>query len=246
MIISSLDNKKIKLINSLKIAKNRRELGLFVIEGMHLVKEAYQNNCLQEVYLLENQQLEFTFDLPINYVTIEVMKKITSLKTPSNILGICKIQNGLKPLGNRLLILDGIQDPGNLGTIIRSASAFSVDTIILSPTCVDLYNEKVIRSTQGMFLKMNFLVEDLITVIPKLKREGYMILGTDVKNGVNVKTIKTLKYALIMGNEGNGVREEIKKMCDQNLYIKMNSACESLNVAIATSILLYELGALDE
>jgi len=246
MVISSLDNKKVKFINSLKLAKKRKEYQMFIVEGMHLVYEAYKNGCLEEIYLLENENLEFTCDLEITYVTYDVMQKITSLNTPAVVIGVCKIKSNNEIVGDRILVLDGVQDPGNLGTIIRSSCAFSVDTIVLSRNCVDLYNEKVIRSTQGMIFKVNVVIGDLIDIINDLKNDNYLILGTDVNKGVNVKTIKPRRYALIMGNEGNGVSGDIKKICDKNLYIKMNSNCESLNVGVATSILLYELGGSDE
>lgn len=246
MLISSLDNKKIKLINSLKNSKNRKELGLFLVEGMHLVNEAYKNNCLEEIYLQEGQYLEFSSSIEPIIVTHNVMKKISSLDNPSSVIGLCRIKNNNQIIGNRILLLDDIQDPGNLGTIIRSAKAFNVSTIILSKNTVDIYNEKVIRSTQGMIFNTNFLIDDLVNVIEKLKKDNYMILGTDVLNGVNVKNINPKKFALIMGNEGRGVKQEIKDLCDKNLYIKMNPLCESLNVGVATSILLYELGDNDE
>ena len=246
MVISSLDNKKIKFINSLKLSKKRKEYNMFIVEGMHLVFEAYKSGCLKEIYLLENDKLEFSCDLEITYVTYEVMEKLTSLVTPSNVIGICNINSNNKIFGNNILILDNIQDPGNLGTIIRSSCAFSIDTIVLSKNCVDLYNEKVIRSTQGMIFKVNVVIGDLVDIINDLKNDDYLILGTDVKNGIDVRKIKIKKYALIMGNEGVGVREEVKKLCDKNLYIKMNKNCESLNVGVATSILLYELGGNNE
>lgn len=242
MLITSLENKKVKLINSLKQSKTRKELGLFVVEGMHLVKEAYANNCLEDILLLEENNLEFDCSLEPTIVTYDVMKKITNLSNPANVIGICRIKNNHEIKGKRILILDDIQDPGNLGTIIRSCVAFSVDTVILSENCVDLYNEKVIRSTQGMIFNTNYVIGDLELIIKELKEDGYLILGTDVSCGTDVRTVNALKFALIMGNEGRGVREEIKRLCDKNLYIKMNDACESLNVGVATSILLYELG----
>jgi len=246
MLITSLDNKKVKLINSLKQASKRFELGMFVVEGMHLVKEAYLNNSLEEIFLLEDDCLEFNCSIEPTFVTYEVMKKISNLTSPTNVIGICKVKNNNVIEGNRLLLLDDIQDPGNLGTIIRSCCAFSVDTIILSKGCVDIYNDKVIRSTQGMIFNVNYVIEDLNKIIPVLKKNGYLILGTDVNNGNDVKGVTSSKFALIMGNEGRGVKEELKEQCDKNLYIKMNKKCESLNVGVATSILLYELGGRNE
>lgn len=241
MLITSVDNKKIKKYLSLKNVKGRKEEGLFLVEGMHLCYEAFKNHLLVDLLVLADNNISFNYGNEITYVSLNVMKKLSSLTTPTNVIGVCKIEDKKEIIGNRILLLDDISDPGNIGTIIRSSNAFNVDTIILSTGSVDIYNDKVIRSTQGMLFGMNILYKDLEEVIPILQNEGYLILGTNVNNGVDVRSIKVNKYALIMGNEGHGVRETIKKMCDKNLYIKMNNSCESLNVAVATGILLYEL-----
>ena len=141
-------------------------------------------------------------------------------------------------------MLDEIQDPGNLGTIIRSAVAFNVDTIVLSPNTVDLYNSKVIRATQGMMFHANIVIAELGDVIKELKEKEIPVYGTRVDFGEDIRHLKDKdrkKYCLIMGNEGNGVREEILDMCDEFFYIDMNEKVESLNVGVATSIFLYEL-----
>ena len=141
------------------------------------------------------------------------------------------------------MILEDIQDPGNLGTIIRSSVAFNVDTLVLSSNTVDLYNPKVIRATQGMIFKLNIIIENnLEELIKNLKQNNYTIYTTNVKNGNSLKTIeKKDKLAIIMGNEGNGVSDKLNLLADEYLYIDMNKNCESLNVAVATSIILYEL-----
>ncbi len=241
MLITSLDNKKIKRYLTLKNSKGRKEEGLFLVEGMHLCHEAYKAGILMDLLLLDGEQLEFNINIDITYVSENILKKLSNLVNPTNVIGVCKIKEKKEIIGNHLLILDDIQDPGNIGTIIRSSKAFNVDTIILSTNSVDIYNDKVLRSTQGMIFKMNIIYSDLERIIPKLKTSGYDILGTDVNSGVDVRNIVTSKYALIMGNEGHGVRDNIKDLCDKNLYITMNKNCESLNVAVATSILLYEL-----
>lgn len=241
MLITSVDNKKIKRYAMLKNSKARYKERLFLVEGMHLCYEAYKNNLLVDILMLENANISFNYDREITYVTENVLKKLSNLTTPSNIIGICKMMDNKEIIGNHLLLLDDINDPGNIGTIIRSSKAFNVDTIILSDNSVDIYNDKVLRSTQGMLFNMNIIYANLMEIIPKLHDNGYMILGTDVTSGEDVREVKCSRYALIMGNEGNGVHEEIKVLCDKNLYIKMNSACESLNVGVATSILLYEL-----
>ena len=145
-------------------------------------------------------------------------------------------------VGNRVLILEDIQDPGNLGTIVRTAVAFDIDTIILSPKTVDLYNSKVIRSTQGMIFKINIITRELASTIDMLKKDNYLILGTNVRNGTDIRNINIPnKFALIIGNEGNGMSNDISLLCDKNIYIKINERVESLNAAVATSILLYEI-----
>ena len=172
------------------------------------------------------------------------MKKISTMDTPSNVIALCKkIIN--KNIGRKILLLDEVQDPGNLGTIIRSSVAFGIDTIILSENTVDLYNPKVLRGTQGMYNFINIFNMNSINAIEDIKSRGIKIYGTNVVNGVDVKSLSDedkRSFCLIVGNEGNGVREEIQMMCDKNLYIKMNDNVESLNVGVATSILLYELG----
>ena len=241
MLITSVDNKKIKKYVSLKNSKSRREEGLFLVEGMHMCYEANKNNLLVDLLVLENTDISFSYPFEITYITSNVLKKVSSLTNPTTVIGVCKINKNDTIIGEHILLLDDVQDPGNIGTIIRSSKAFNVDTIILSTNSVDIYNDKVLRSTQGMIFNMNIIYGDLLSIIPNLRDNGYMILGTNVNDGVDVRSIKVDKYALVMGNEGQGVKPEIQDMCDKNLYINMNRDCESLNVAVATSILLYEI-----
>ena len=241
MVITSLDNDRIKGYIKLKERKNRKKNNEFLVEGEHLVLEACKKGIVKEIIL--EQESSFITDIPIIYVTKEIINKISDLETPSNIMAVCKMKED-KIIGNKLLLLDDIQDPGNLGTIIRSALAFNVDTIVLSPNTVDLYNSKVVRATQGMMFHINVVIKDLKEVIRDLKKEKIPIYGTSVDSGTDVRELRDEvidRYALIMGNEGNGVNPEILNMCDEYLYIKMNDKVESLNVGVATSIILYEL-----
>ena len=241
MLITSLDNDRIKSYIKLKDRKYRKKTKTFIVEGMHLVLEAYKSGNLIELILEKDEVLPI--DVPTIYVTNEIINKISSLDNPSKVMGLCKMNDNKEVTGNKILLLDGVQDPGNLGTIIRSSVAFNISDIILSTNSVDLYNDKVIRSSEGMIYKINIIRTDLIKVIKKLKENNYLILGTNVRNGVDVKEVNSSRFALIMGNEGKGVKEEILNLCDKNLYIKMNKNCESLNLGVATGILLYELGA---
>ena len=238
MLYTSTENSKIKEIKKLYTKKYRDESNLFIVEGEHLVEEAHKNNMLEEALILEDYDYLYSNK---NYVSLNVMKYISELDSVPKIIGICKKMNE-KELGNKILVLDEIQDPGNLGTIIRSGVAFNVDTIVLSKNSVDVYNPKVIRATQGMIFNINIIIRDLESFIPELKNNGYKIYGSRVDNGKNIKNIEKIeKTCIIMGNEGNGVSKSILDMCDEYIYIDMNASCESLNVAVATSIILYEL-----
>ncbi len=239
MLITSLNNEHIKEIIKLKEKKYRDLSNTFLIEGRHLVLEAHREKKIVEL-ILEQDEL-FPLDTNTLYVSSNVMKRLSDLSTPSNVMAVVEKLDE-KPIGEKILILDNIQDPGNLGTIIRSAVAFNFDTIVLSPGTVDLYNPKVVRSTQGMMFHINIIVKEPVSFINELKNEGYKIVGTKVTNGVDVRDSKTYShFALIIGNEGKGMSEELSELCDEYLYIKMNDQCESLNAAVAASILMYEI-----
>lgn len=242
MVITSLDNDRIKGYIKLKDRKNRKKTNTFIVEGMHSVLEAYKKGMVVELILKED--ISLPLDVPYVYVTEEIIKKISDAVSPPDVLALCKMANDNVVLGEKILLLDGIQDPGNLGTIIRSAVAFNVDTICLSPDTVDIYNPKVLRSTQGMIFHTNIIIKSLKEIISMLKEREIPIYGTRVDYGIDVSTLREKdrkKYALVMGNEGKGVSEEILDMCDEYIYISMNPDVESLNVGVATSIILYEL-----
>ena len=239
MLYTSIENKKIKNIKKLYTKKYRDEYNEFLIEGEHLVLEAYKKGILKELILEEGT--DFKLDIETSYVTSNILKYISELSNPSKIMGICK-KIGPKEAGNKIVMLDSIQDPGNLGTIIRSSVAFNIDTIILSKNSVDIYNSKVLRASQGMIFNINIIEEELLDIIPKLKIDGYKVYGTKVNGGKSLKSVEIAKkFAIIMGNEGNGVNKEVLDLCSDYIYIEMNENCESLNVGVATSIILYEL-----
>lgn len=241
MVITSLENDKVKGYMKLKERKYRKQSRTYMIEGEHLVLEAYRKGMVIEVILARDEA--FPIDADKVYVTDEILNKITTMENAPRIMALCKMPEE-KDWGKKLLLLDGIQDPGNLGTIIRSAVAFDVDTIILGKTTVDLYNPKTIRAAQGMNFHINIIEKDLIEVMQKLDDEDIPRYGTDVIRGEDVRVLREKdkeSYALVMGNEGSGISEEVRNMCDSMLYIKMNDKAESLNVGVAASILLYEL-----
>lgn len=239
MLYSSIDNKKIKDIKKLTQKKYRDSQGLFLVEGEHLVIEAYKSGYLKNIILVEDT--EFSLEKDNIYVTDRVMNYLTELDSHQKVMGICyKIKE--QEMGNRILALDGVQDPGNLGTIIRSAVAFNCDTLILSENTVDVYNSKVIRASQGLVFNLNIVIKDIKDAVNNLKNQGYDIIGTKVDDGIDIRNIKVPeKFVLIMGNEGQGVSDEVLDLCTSYAHIKMNDNCESLNVGVATSIMLYEL-----
>ncbi len=239
MIIESTSNNKIKDIRKLNEKKYRDEEKKYIVEGEHLVLEAYKSGNLDEVILCER---DIDLGVPKTYVTEAVMKTISTLPSKVDIIGVCSLKENDIDLTKNILVLDGVQDPGNLGTILRSAVAFNLTNIILSEDTVDMYNTKSLRSAQGMNFYLNIKRANLVEYIKFLKENGYKILGTDVTNGIDVKSVsKNEKYAIIMGNEGNGMSDKVRQLCDKNIYIDMNNNCESLNVGVSASIIMYEL-----
>ena len=238
-VINSQNNFKVLQWYKLKNKAQRDKQNLFIAEGFHLVAEAYKTGHLQEVISTEKNT---AFDVPTHQVTYEVMEKISSMATPAKLLGICRKKDD-RPPKNNILLVDQITHPGNLGTIIRSAAAFNVDTIVLNNS-VDVYNPKVIQSTQGMIFHLNIIKRSIKDFITELKQQNYQIIGTDVKDGADLRQVKAdEKRAVLIGSEGDGVSDELLKMCDIKVNIKMNEKCESLNVGVATSIILHSLTA---
>lgn len=239
MKIESLQNPKVKEWVKLKEKKNRDTSGLFLIEGDHLLNEAMVKGVVKEII---SSDTLFNFEgIPFYEVSTAIMKKLSNQVSGTNVICVCeKLEE--KEINGNVCLLDNIQDPGNLGTIIRSAVAFNIDTIIVSPDTVDLYNDKVIRSSEGMLFHINIIKKDLEIAINELKNKDYKIYGTNVEKGTSLKDINfNSKSAIIIGNEGNGVKKALQDKCDSLIYIPISRACESLNAGVATSIIMYEL-----
>lgn len=231
MKITSLDNPKIKYLVKLNKASFRKEEKKFIVEGPHLVKEARLKGVLLEAYSIEEKE---------DYIQIPetIMKKICNTDTVVSEIALCQMVEA-NELSNRLLILDGVQDPGNMGALMRSAKAFGFNTIILGEGSVDIYNDKVIRASQGAIFKLNFIHKNLIEFIPTLK--DYEVYGTNVVNGISLDNVKkNKKMAIILGNEGKGISPSLNAILKQNIYIPMDNT-ESLNVSVAGGIIMYEL-----
>ncbi|MCI5788781.1 MAG: RNA methyltransferase [Acholeplasmatales bacterium] len=248
--ITSTSNETIKYFISLNDKKTRMNAKRFIVEGYHLVNEASKTNLLEAIISTDEKELKKINNVRRYLVNDAIINKIATTKNPQNILGIVKMLDhnitNLLPIikGNKtkLIMLDDVNDPGNLGTIIRTAAGLGYDGIIMSPNTVDLYNEKVIRSTQGVMFKIPIIKANLQEVIKMLKKEKVFCIGTALTNAKDVKHItKKDKFAICLGNEAKGISKEVLDNMDENVKIAMNNDVESLNVSIAAGIIMYEM-----
>ncbi len=239
MKIESINNLKVKEWMKLKEKKYRDLRNEFLIEGDHLLELAKIHGKIKAIIALDDSWE--VPGIPFYQVTEAILKKISSQVSISPVMAIVEKLEQKEVAGN-VCILDHIQDPGNLGTIIRSAVAFQFETILMSPDTVDLYNEKTIRATEGMLFSLNYIKGDLRKEIDKLKKLGYTIYGTDVVKGTSLNDIPfSKKNAVIIGNEGQGMSITLKEKCDYLINIPIASSCESLNAGVSASIIFYEI-----
>ena len=235
MELTSTSNEKVKYWQKLKQKKYRDIEKLFLIEDSHLVDIALSKNIVKEIITIEDKE----YDVPTYKVNEKIMKVLSSQVTSSKVIAVCYLLEEKEVEGN-VLILDNIQDPGNLGTMIRSAAAFNFKTIILSDDSVSLYNDKVIRASEGMLFNVNVLRRNLLDFLPTLSKE-YKLVTTNVISGKSIKDINFEMIALVIGNEGKGISKEVADLCDEKVKINMESNCESLNAGVCASILMYEV-----
>lgn len=239
MLITSKDNSRVKEIRKLFNKKYSNEMGLFVIDGENLIDEAIKNNLLVELYVLEGVNCKYDFEY--NTLTSEVMKSITDMKSVPRYIGVSKYSSK-NILGDKIVLLDDIQDPGNAGTIIRNCVAFGIDTVVFSKNSVSPYNEKVLRSTGGMIFNINIIIDELDSVIDEIKNRAISLIGTSLHTDTYLEDFeKSDKFAIIFGNEGNGVKDALLDKCDKLIKICMSEDCESLNVGVSTGIVLYHM-----
>jgi TrmH family RNA methyltransferase len=234
--LTSISNDKVKYWEKLKDKKNRDSENLFLVESDHLVDEALKNNLVKEIITTDNTK---KYNVPTYYVNDKIMNKLSLQTSKSNIIAVCKKLEE-KPIYGNIIVLDRLQDPGNLGTIIRSAVAFSFDTLVLSEDSVDLYNPKVIRASEGMLFNLNIIRTNIKEFLNNLDSH-YLKIATNVNSGQNINDLKYDKCAIVIGNEGNGISSDIANICDEFVKIPMNSNCESLNAGVSASILMYEV-----
>lgn len=240
--ITSVNNPLIKELALLKNKKERLNKQTFMVEGYHLVEEAYKRNCLVQILTTSDKDKINYSDIDIIKTTDIVIKKLSSTIEPQGIIGIVKMPKFEKQNYLKYLVLDDVADPGNLGTIIRSSLALGIDALIVSPDTVDEYNDKVLRATQGAIFKLPIFREDLKVAINDLKNQNIPVLVTSLKNAEDVKNLNRMeKFALVLGNEARGVKEEYIPMADKVIKITMHNDVESLNVGVSAGMIAYYL-----
>lgn len=247
-----LSKNTVKYINSLKFSKFRNEQHAFIVEGTKSVSELLQSST--EVLALYATETWLALNpvpkTALHVVTDSEMNRISTLNTPPGILAVAKIpdfqQQHYALKGNFGLVLDGINDPGNLGTIIRSADWFGLRNIIISKDTVDPYHPKVVQSTMGSIFRIQFLETDLEEFLSKARSEGIKVFGA-VMEGSNVYTtnLTNVSAILVIGSESHGIRMHLMKYIDSlitipQIKVEGNQSAESLNAAVAGSLLLAE------
>ena len=254
MIITSKDNETIKHIRKLKEKKYRDEFGEYIIEGVKLINEAIEekldvktivicDNCNKTEAI--NQNLMYAVaKYSCVYVDEKVFNTITEVQNPQGILAVVGKKNKQEEINYNedvIVILDDIQDPGNLGTILRTIDSVNLSQVIISKKSGDVYNPKVIRSTMGAIFRINVIESySLLDTIKNLKKHKFTIISTSLDTDKTIYDIQYKKVAIAIGNEANGVSKEIQEISDSKIKIPMLGKTESLNASVATGIVLYE------
>lgn len=255
VVISSLSNSQVKNLTLLqKKAKARDEQGIFVIEGLKMFEEAKELGLLRKAYASESfyqvmlQEKPDLFDhVDYEILTDSVFKEVSETMTPQGILGTVEkaaysLEDMLKAPDACLLLLEDIRDPGNLGTMIRTAEGAGVTGIIFGDSTVDIYNPKVIRATMGSIYRVPFYqAPDFYDTLSRIKKEGITIFAAHLK-GIRYDTEGSFRgrNAFLIGNEANGLSERAVQEADTLIKIPMAGKVESLNAAVAAAILMYE------
>lgn len=251
-MITSTQNSYVKYWKKLAVTRKERERsGEFLVEGFHLVEEALKEPQ-QIVQLIVREQVDLPLlwqidDIPMFEVTAAVAKEFAETETSQGVFAVCKqkvVNEEAQAQWQRVLLVDAVQDPGNIGTMIRTADAAGLDAVILGKGCADAYNPKTIRSAQGSHFHIAIVRGELEDWIEDFQDNDMPIFGTALEEAKMLHDIAPQeKFALIMGNEGSGIHPKYLAQTDQNIMIPMRGKAESLNVAVATGIVLYTLTA---
>ena len=233
-VITSKDNPRVKYALSLKESKVRKENHQFLAESFKTLEMALATNLVREVFALE--WLELPEDVTLNLVSEDILKKLSSSKNPEGVVFIADMKEKEDKKYNKILYLDEINDPGNLGTLIRTALAFSYDAVITSKNSVSFYNEKVIAASKGAIFKIDCFSDDLANYI-----DHDIIVTTLAKDSIELDELEVKEpFVLVLGNEAHGVSVNTLKLAKHKVIIPIKNI-DSLNVAIAGAILMYKI-----
>ncbi|AGM99345.1 TrmH family RNA methyltransferase [Streptococcus iniae] len=244
MIISSKANPLIKSSKKLLVKKNRKTS--YLIEGWHLFEEALKSKQrFLNIFVEEEMCSRIPEHLPITCVTFEVLKELTDSPTPQGIIAEIAFPDFGSPCNfpGKYLLLEDVQDPGNLGTLVRTADAAGFDGVILSEKSADLYNPKTIRSMQGSHFHLPVWRTNVYDYCRQMTENGIAVLATTLSEySIDYQKIeKPDSFVLVMGNEGQGISPEMAELSSQLVHINMPGQAESLNVAVAAGILIFSL-----
>lgn len=243
--LSSLKNPKIQQWRSLKDRKGRRETGCFLVEGRKMVEEALASCFPVEAVLVDASRVEdFTLpdDVPLYTMPDHVLAAVCDTKTPQGIAAVVRMVNS-EQLGDKLVAMDGVQDPGNVGTIIRTADAAGIEGVVLSTQCADVFSPKVLRATMGSIFRMCIVVtDDLPDTLMQFRRSGSSVISSQLDGEPFYERSPVgEKFCLVIGSEGNGVTPEVQAVATHRVKLPMRGGAESLNAAVAAGIMMYEL-----
>ncbi|NTU24793.1 RNA methyltransferase [Bacillus tequilensis] len=243
--IESSKNQKVKDWKKLHTKKERIKTNTFLIEGEHLVEEALKSpGTVKEILVKDETKIPADLDVSIECCVLseDAFSAVTETETPQQIAAVCHMLEEKLTSPQRVLLIDAVQDPGNLGTMIRTADAAGLDAVVLGDGTADAYNGKTLRSAQGSHFHIPVVRKNLHTYVDELKAEGVKVYGTALQNGAPYRDMSQAEsFALIVGNEGAGVDAGLLEKTDLNLYVPLYGQAESLNVAIAAAILVYHL-----
>lgn len=252
--ISSKENSFVKHVKKLKDKKYRDISGEYIIEGINLVKEAIQEKANIKQFVLcddceKNESIpkELMYEIAkyeCVYVTEKIFKYLSEVQEPQGIIAIIGKEGkdiNIDYSEDIIVALDNVQDPGNLGTILRTVDSIGLTQILVSKGTADSYNPKVVRSTMGAIFRVKIIeCDDLAKTLKEIKKQKFKIVVSSLQTNNSIYDINYNKKVIVIGNEANGVEKEIQEMADEKIKIPMLGKTESLNASVATGIILYE------
>ena len=249
--ITSVHNPQIQQLRDLQKAKHRREAGLFLAESMKMVREAIENGLCRALIVEKSRLDEYAHLIQaaqengceVLAVSAQVMQAISEQKTPQGIACTVAIPAQPQALSGRLIVaMDGVQDPGNVGTILRTADAAGFDGALLSGACADLYSAKTLRATMGSVFRVPVRrVDDLVSELEAMKARGYAVVATELGGADFYTHCPHENAVLVIGSEGRGVSDAVRALATHHLALPMRGGAESLNAAVAAGIMIYEM-----